>query len=109
MDNKQKINNVDCKINDQYNLLVAIGEEDWRFPRHVMLHQQCRSRGINLYWKLYRYIFSKYSYTSLELIVRSAALTVDDMTNLASAILLGLAVTRKMKNTAPSMAMSNYS
>lgn len=79
MDNEQKINNVNCKISNQYKFLPKKGGEYGQFLKYVMLNKQCGSRVINLYGKLYGAILSKYRYTSLELIVRSAALSVTPM------------------------------
>jgi hypothetical protein len=101
MDNEKKINSINCKISDQSQLLAEMGGQYWRFPRNTKLNQQSKNKDINLYWKLYRSILSKYRYTSLESIVRLAALMIAHVANFRTSNPVRVAVARTMKNTAP--------
>ncbi len=74
---EKKINTVSCKINDQSKSLVLIREEHSKCQRKTPTNWQQQSRGLNIWLKLYRSFLSKYRYTSLELVVRSAALLAD--------------------------------
>ncbi|AFY32139.1 hypothetical protein Cal7507_1682 [Calothrix sp. PCC 7507] len=78
---EKKINTVSCKIGDQFKFLIGIGGQHCQLQRNTKQNQQHRSEDINCYWKLYRPILSKYRYTSLELVVRSPALTAGYIAN----------------------------
>ncbi|MEN2383805.1 MAG: hypothetical protein HEQ35_31705 [Gloeotrichia echinulata IR180] len=69
-----------CKVNDKSKFLVEIGGH-WECQGDAELNWQDGNEDINLWLKLYRFILGKCRYTSLELVVRSAALTPDHMTN----------------------------
>lgn len=69
----KKINTVSCKISDQSKSLVIKEEEHWKCQIKTKLNRQPNSEDINLWLKLYRSFLSKYRYTSLELVVRTAA------------------------------------
>jgi len=75
--NAKKINTVNCKINDPSKSLVVTGEERWKSQRKTKPNGQRHSEDINLLLELYRSFLSKYRYTSLELVVRSAAFLPD--------------------------------
>lgn len=77
---EKKANTVICKVNDQSKSLVEIGGH-CECQRHTEQNRQHRRKDINFLWKLYRYILGKYRYTSLELVVRSVALTPAPMAN----------------------------
>ncbi|BAY97473.1 hypothetical protein NIES37_14150 [Tolypothrix tenuis PCC 7101] len=74
---EKKINTVSCKINDSSKSLVVIKEEHIKCQRNPPTNRQQQSRDPNLWLKLYRSFLSKYRYTSLELVVRSAAFLAD--------------------------------
>jgi hypothetical protein len=69
-----------CKISDQTKSLVVTREKHGKCPRHNILNWQYSTEDFNLWLKLYRAFFNKYRYTSLELVVRSGALTTDLIT-----------------------------
>ncbi len=75
---EKKANTVICKLNDKSKSLVEIGGHG-ECQRDTKPNRQQGSEDINFCWKLYRHFLSKYRYTSLELVVRSAALTPDHM------------------------------
>ncbi|WP_339378299.1 hypothetical protein [Calothrix sp. NIES-2100] len=74
---EKKINTVSCKISDQSKSLVNTGEEHWKCQRKNKPNCQPSSEDINHRLKLYRSFLSKYRYTSLEIVVRSAAFLAD--------------------------------
>ena len=74
---EKKINTVSCKISDQSKSLVNKGEVHWKYQRKNKLNCQPNSEDINLRLKLYRSFLSKYRYTSLDIVVRSAAFLAD--------------------------------
>ncbi|MDZ7956501.1 MAG: hypothetical protein RMY34_01090 [Aulosira sp. DedQUE10] len=74
---EKKINTVSCKINDPSKSLVVTRKKDWKCQRKPKTNRQQQSRDLNLWVKLYRSFLSKYRYTSLELVVRSAAFLAD--------------------------------
>jgi hypothetical protein len=74
---EKKINTVSCKISDQSNSLVITGEKNDKCQINSKLNRQLNIEDINLWLKLYRSFLSKYRYTSLELVVRSAAFLAD--------------------------------
>ncbi len=73
----KKINTVSCKISDQSKSLVITEEEHWKCQIKLKLNRQPNSEAINIWLRLYRSFLSKYRYTSLELVVRSAAFLAD--------------------------------
>jgi hypothetical protein len=73
----KKINTVSCKISDQSKSLVIREEEYWKHQIQTKLNCQSNNEHINHRLKLYRSFLSKYRYTSLELVVRSAAFLAD--------------------------------
>ncbi|WP_256973525.1 hypothetical protein [Nostoc sp. T09] len=73
----KKINTVSCKISDQSKSLVITEEEHWKCQIKLKLNRQPNSEDINIWLRLDRAFLSKYRYTSLELVVRSAAFLAD--------------------------------
>jgi hypothetical protein len=73
----KKINTVSCKISDPSKLLVIREEENGKCQIKTKQNRQLNSKDMNLRLKLYRSFLSKYRYTSLELVVRSAAFLAD--------------------------------
>ncbi len=100
IDKEKKINTVSCKISDQYKFLIGIEEQHWQLHRDTELNHQHRIEHINLCWKLYRPILSKYRYTSLELVVRSPALMAGYLANFRTCNPVRVQIARTMKNTA---------
>ncbi len=74
---RKKINTVSCKISNRSNFLVIAGENHWQQQIPIKLNYQPKTENINHRLKLYRSFLSKYRYTSLELVVRSAAFLAD--------------------------------
>ncbi|MGH1397151.1 MAG: hypothetical protein ACRAVC_24410 [Trichormus sp.] len=72
--NKINSNSVNSSISDQIQSLTK--EADLVYQGYTMQNQQC-GKNINILWKLYRSILSKYRYTSLELTVRSVGFIAD--------------------------------
>ncbi|WP_339376277.1 hypothetical protein [Calothrix sp. NIES-2098] len=73
----KKINTVSCKISDPSKSLVIKEEAHWKLQIKPKLNRQPNSEDINIWLRLYRSFLSKYRYTSLELVVRSAAFLAD--------------------------------
>lgn len=74
---EKKINTISCKISDPSKSLVIRGEENGKYQIKTKQNRQLNSEDMNLWLKLYRSFLSKYRYTSLELVVRSAAFLAD--------------------------------
>ncbi len=78
----KKINTVSCKISDPCTTLIIRGEKNGKYQIKTKQNRQLNSEDINLRLKLYRLFLSKYRYTSLELVVPSAAFLADAVAKL---------------------------
>jgi hypothetical protein len=99
------------KINVQYQPQSRTRRYDWGYQGYTEPNRPNSSEDINVWWKLYRSIFGKYRYTSLELAMRLDALMANPIANLRPPILPRLEVERTINKNAIDYGdlASNYS